>query len=219
MQSSTPKLTAVVLSYSCGACPLTADGFEVDTKGVKTCGNGNYCCYGTSDCDCDDSAAVFSLAAGTTVTSLPVSTATGASTRGSTSTQAETTAIESGSALSAIATPASSASTSATAVSAPSSPSESHSVNTTAIGVGVGVGVGAAIIGALIAWWLIKRRKGKSNRGTYDDTMQHGDAKEVPATAAAWELPAEKHNQWRQPFEMPTHSRPAPVPQEMSAER
>lgn len=130
---------------------LRSDVVSAGGTGVKPCGNSLYCCYGFTDCDCDNSTQVFSLDPVRIVTSLALATsATGIATINQasyTTATASSSLVLSSSVTQATATPSSSSGT----------------TSNVAIGLGVGLGVGIPLsLFALGVLWLLKRWYGQT---------------------------------------------------------
>ncbi len=123
---------------------------KVSGNGVQTCPNigaNHFCCYGYNGCNCSDPSAVFTLQAGTIVTTInPSASYTATAAASSTTSSAGTTTSSSG--------PTGTGSTSPT-----STPAATHGV---AIGVGVGIGTVAVAALAGLGYFFWRRR---SSRG------------------------------------------------------
>ncbi|ROV88938.1 hypothetical protein VPNG_10204 [Cytospora leucostoma] len=129
-------------------CPST-ECLDAGNNGVKPCGDGTYCCYGSTGCDCNNSTQVFSLGVVRIVTSLsPTSSASETGTATTTGTNSATTTT----------------SLSSTATQPTSSHSSSGTSSNITIGLGVGLGVGLPLSLAVVAGlWLLSKRRGKRN--------------------------------------------------------
>ncbi|KAE9368765.1 hypothetical protein N431DRAFT_547673 [Stipitochalara longipes BDJ] len=137
-------------------------------NGVQNCpllGANHFCCYGFGGCNCSDPNAVFTLQAGTIVTTIDPSATYTASVSSTATSSAATTTTSSG--------PTGTGSTSPT-----STPAPTHGV---AIGVGVGIGTVAVAALAGLGYFFWRRRK------------SHGKATELSAEQAPQPPPFQEY--------------------------